>query len=163
MYVKNKNGSDTTPIHITPSPTLYFILTFAQSNFNLMRGKLLPLLCHNSTIQSASLSTCAQKWLRPFALVRNTRVPVCCSMWHMCSLCIMFANLFFALREIGVTNAVCMISMRLYVCNLGALRISTRLCVPLVRLSRDLDEIISTRFNLYFLRNYQKKEWIPNQ
>jgi hypothetical protein len=107
-----------------------------------MRGKLLPLLYYNSTIQSSSLSTCAQKKYLRFMDATNTRLPVCCSMMHMCSPCIMFANLFFALREIGVTNAVFMISMRLYVYSLDAVRISTRFCVPLVRLSRDLDEIV---------------------
>ena len=53
----------------------------------------------------------------------------------------MFANLFFALREMGVTVAVLfMIVLRLPVFYCGCLRL-VEIAGPLVRLSADLDEI----------------------
>ena len=66
-------------------------------------------VCYSSTSQSASCVRCTQKWFRPFADVRNTRSPLSCSIVHVASASIKFANLFFAFLDFGVTNAVCMV------------------------------------------------------
>ena len=59
----------------------------------------------------------------------------------------MFANLFFALREIGVTNAFMMCLVEMYVCNLVEIVSLVEICVPLVRLS------ISTRLSRLDFQN----------
>ena len=75
----------------------------------IIRGASHSSVCYSSTSQSASCVRCTQKWLRPFADVRNTRSPLSCSIVHVASAFIKFANLFFAFLDFGVTNAVCMV------------------------------------------------------
>ena len=137
-----KSGSGTTPTH--SNPLTYAMILCSRSRWvtlTLSDGKPLPSLSYNCIIQSASLSSVAQKWLRPFILVRNTRLPMCCSMIHCASDPIRFAKRFFAFFEMGVTVASFMISMcfvcvqssrdcvsrRDCVCHLCDCHISTRL------------------------------------
>lgn len=75
----------------------------------IIRGASHSSVYYSSTSQSASCVRCTQKWFRPFADVRNTRSPLSCSIMHVASAFIKFANLFFAFLDLGVTNAVCMV------------------------------------------------------
>ena len=117
ITIHQKNGSGTTPIH--DYPLTYAIISICdltrRVTLSFGDGKPLPSWSYNSTIQSGSLSSITQKWFLPFSDVRKTLSCVCCSMTHCALLHIRLAKRFFALREIGVTIAVSMISMR-FVC-----------------------------------------------
>ena len=110
ITIHQKNGSGTTTIHDYPLTYAIISICFLARRVTLLfsDGKPLPSWSYNSTIQSGSLSSITQKWLRPLCDVRNTRLPMCCSMIHCALLHIRLAKRFFALREIGVTIAVFM-------------------------------------------------------
>ena len=59
-----------------------------------------------STLQSVSFCTLTQKKLRPLIERRKNRLPFDCSITHSGLFSIRLANLFLALLDFGVTNAV---------------------------------------------------------
>lgn len=89
--------------------TIIYILLLSVFLYVLIEAASHSSVYYNSTSQSASCVRCTQKWFRPFADVRNTRSPLSCSIMHVASAFIKFANLFFAFFDFGVTNAVCMV------------------------------------------------------